>query len=301
MSLHFPKPLYISQNLVKRLQLNIQIDDAIGAVLQALSDKKMLENTIFLFQMDHGIETKMALYENGIRIAQFIHYPLAIPKSSKFHGLVSTIDIAATMLDFAGVSANYVMDGVSWKTAIAEEGGSSWWTQKRCLLAEQDRDRSVRCGCGKLIEIFAANDTNTRAVGVKPANNFPTDDEMYFHMCLDGEASDAGNYVKKLTASTANPEATNMISGATNISPAQLEHFRTAMDCFVQKTSPAAELTRASFDMSKTCSLDGGWEKDSGAEQGENADESSPSVRASACTSIYLMWFFTLFVRVVCR
>ena len=41
---------------------SIWLDDSVGALLQSLRDNEILDNTIFIFQMDHGIETKMALY-----------------------------------------------------------------------------------------------------------------------------------------------------------------------------------------------------------------------------------------------
>jgi arylsulfatase A-like enzyme len=39
-----------------------------------------LDKTSILFQMDHGVEGKGSLFETGARIAQFIHYPVAINK-----------------------------------------------------------------------------------------------------------------------------------------------------------------------------------------------------------------------------
>ena len=43
---------------------SIWIDDGVGALLHTLKDVGKLDNTIFLFQLDHGIEAKMTNFEN---------------------------------------------------------------------------------------------------------------------------------------------------------------------------------------------------------------------------------------------
>jgi len=130
---------------------SIWLDDSVGAILRALTDKGILENTIFIFQQDHGVETKAALYENGNRIAQFVHYPDVIPGGTQYNIPVSTIDIAATLLDFAEVDGSpYPMDGKSWKNDIL----TSQNNYDRCLFFEMEKDRVVRCGCEKYLTIY---------------------------------------------------------------------------------------------------------------------------------------------------
>ena len=85
----------------------IWVDDSIGALINALKKKGILNNTVFLFQQDHGMEAKSAVYETGVRIAQFIHYPDSITSGSTLDSPVSTVDIAATMLDFADIEPEY--------------------------------------------------------------------------------------------------------------------------------------------------------------------------------------------------
>jgi len=133
---------------------SIWLDDSVGAILQALIDNDILDNTLFIFQHDHGIESKAMLYENGVRIAQFVHYPARIPAGSKYDNPVSTIDIAATLLDFAEVEAlPYAMDGKSWRSGVEEGASNNLNDYNRCLFFEQERDRAVRCGCDKLVII----------------------------------------------------------------------------------------------------------------------------------------------------
>jgi arylsulfatase A-like enzyme len=84
--------------------------------------------------MDHGMETKIALYENGVRIPQFIHYPAKINAGTKFDAPVSTIDIGATMMDFAGIVPSYELDGKSWKDAVGDASQELSWKNNRCLF-----------------------------------------------------------------------------------------------------------------------------------------------------------------------
>ena len=54
--------------------------------------------------MDHGTPGKGLLFETGVRIAQFIHYPAMFGTDGiKFDGMVSTIDIGPSMLHLAGI------------------------------------------------------------------------------------------------------------------------------------------------------------------------------------------------------
>jgi len=128
----------------------IWLDDSVGALIHALEVTNQLSNTIFLFQMDHGEAAKFSVFEGGNRISQFIHYPdLFGNEGLVFEGLVSTIDIVPTMLDFAGAepSSFYTMDGKSWKDLVQD--GMEW--KNRCLFFESDFDRALICGCYKLI------------------------------------------------------------------------------------------------------------------------------------------------------
>jgi arylsulfatase A-like enzyme len=126
------------------------IDDAVGVLMAALEAKGQLDNTFFLFQLDHEQEGKSTLTEPGVRIAQFIHYPKEFSPGSTFAGLVSTIDIAPTVLDFAGISSDvvYPMDGASWKDAVGAASEVDW-AQERCLAFEIGQERAIRCGCSK--------------------------------------------------------------------------------------------------------------------------------------------------------
>ncbi|KNC82333.1 hypothetical protein SARC_05372 [Sphaeroforma arctica JP610] len=208
----------------------IWVDDGIGALIRTLEDYDELNNTIFVFQMDHGIETKMALFENGNRIAQFVHYPDAFGTEGKtFEGLVQTIDLAPTLLDYAGIAAEYETDGESWIDAVLDETAESTWRDERCLLFEFQYDRSVRCGCEKLTTMDGAGST-TRRTGNRLG--YPVADDTYYNLCD--------------SVTGANPEGTDLSTSE----PEQVARLADVLDCFLKKTSPSSEA-----DYSTACTL----------------------------------------------
>lgn len=163
---------------------SIWIDDSVGALLTALEDKGILENTIFLFQQDHGMEAKSALYENGVRIAQFVHYPNVFGTSGiQLVAPVSTIDVGPTVFDLAGIPAPYSMDGRSWKALIDNPIEEMKWLHERCLFFEMERDRAVRCGCDKFLSIDPAARDQSSTVTRGNRKGLSIDDENLFDLC----------------------------------------------------------------------------------------------------------------------
>ena len=117
----------------------VWVDDAIGSLFETLEALDILDNTLILFQLDHGVDAKGTLFEGGSRIVQFVHYPdrIKVGQSQKpnqdenrgweFGGLVSTIDVAPTIMDLAGVPApSSTTKGVEEKIDTINEDNPSW-------------------------------------------------------------------------------------------------------------------------------------------------------------------------------
>mmetsp|Transcript_13854 Transcript_13854/g.20227 ORF Transcript_13854/g.20227 Transcript_13854/m.20227 type:complete len:853 (+) Transcript_13854:118-2676(+) len=210
----------------------IWVDDAVGALLHALIDRDMLDNTIFLFQLDHGIEGKQTLYENGNRIVQFVHYPDEYGTTGHtFNGLVSTIDIAPTMFDFAGITNHYDLDGSSWRDAIGKPKIESKWKTKRCLLFEYEHDRAVRCGCGKYMKLRDNDGSNSTTLwrGQEFGYNANQELTLYFNLCEDG----TNNYIS--FPEELNPEVNNVFYSTA--APIR-NKYRDVLTCWREATSP---------------------------------------------------------------
>jgi len=203
----------------------VWVDDSIGAIMKALEARNQLNNTIFLFQNDHGMKAKSTLYEGGGRIAQFVHYPDAFGAGMTFNGLVSTIDIAPTLLDFAGIEPSYQMDGLSWKDgAMGDVEQTSSFKTDRCIAFEHGRDRAVRCGCFKYLKIYEEyyRSSSTYDMGVRAG--YSNDAENLFDLC--------GGTSEYITERATSMEIMNknMIYSETNT------ELNNALECHMTKT-----------------------------------------------------------------
>ena len=178
---------------------SIWVDDAVGALFAILEDIGQLDNTFFLFQLDHGREGKGTLWEPGVRIAQFVHFPATFGTAGKtWDGLVSTVDIGPTILDFAGIEkmapGRYPMDGLSWKNAVENEDALDFWRDERCLAFELGFDRAVRCGCDKYMALDGERgNSNTFARGQR--FGVASDTEVLLNVC-DPSAGTSVTYPK---------------------------------------------------------------------------------------------------------
>ena len=80
------------------------LDDGIGAVLQKLEEKGVLDNTIIVYLNDHGVEAgKTSLYQGGMLTFSIVRGPdHLVQKGIKTDALCSTVDIPYTLLKIAG-------------------------------------------------------------------------------------------------------------------------------------------------------------------------------------------------------
>lgn len=153
--------------------------------------------------------------------------------------MVSTVDIAPTVLDFAGLTETYSMDGKSWKNAINDDIIGDDWKANRCLVFESSLERAVRCGCHKYVMM---NDSSPEKLEAE-SNGWWTGTEALFDLC---DAS--GNYIIA-DALTTSPEAVNII----NDEPDLADQLRALLhDCHLFKTNANAD------PVYQECSLDGG-------------------------------------------
>ena len=83
-----------------------QIDDSVGALLKALDDLGIADNTIVVFSTDNGAEvftwpdggmtpfraTKGTVYEGGFRVPAIIRWPGKVPPGKVENGIFSGLD-----------------------------------------------------------------------------------------------------------------------------------------------------------------------------------------------------------------
>lgn len=144
--------------MVKRL------DSGVGAVLRALEDHKLDNNTLVVFTSDNGGErfsdlwpftgSKGALYEGGIRVPAIVRWPKELPQNVISDQVAVSFDWTATFLAAAGLFADpsYPLDGINLLPSLAN-AGSGESTVSRQLFWRMQGQRVVRDGNLKYLKV----------------------------------------------------------------------------------------------------------------------------------------------------
>ncbi len=110
------------------------IDESVGKIVEVLKTKNLFDNTIIIFAGDNGyfwgehhLGDKRWAYEESIRIPFIVHCPKLVKPRIKIEDIVLNIDLAPTILDYAGVSIPSTIQGMSFKPLI-EDRKISWRT-----------------------------------------------------------------------------------------------------------------------------------------------------------------------------
>lgn len=116
------------------------MDTAVGRLMQALDDLKLVDNTLVFFTSDNGPETlnryrgawrshgspgplrgmKLHLYEGGIRVPGILRFPGHTKAGSVNSQPVSALDVLPTFCELAGVKvpADRALDGASFVSLL---------------------------------------------------------------------------------------------------------------------------------------------------------------------------------------
>ena len=107
------------------------VDESVGEVLDFLKENGLDKNTVIVYTSDqgfylgeHGLFDKRFMYEEALRTPLMIRYPEKIRKGTVSEHLVQNLDIAPTLLDFAGVVIPAGMQGISLQKTW---NGSAEW------------------------------------------------------------------------------------------------------------------------------------------------------------------------------
>ncbi len=121
-------PYYLSdgegtkRDLAKYYDEIARFDYYIGLVISELKQQKVLENTIILIMADNGRpfpHSKTRVNDRGMKTPFIAHWPNGIGTKSKVcNSLVSSIDIAPTLLDLVSMKVPESIQGVSFKTLL---------------------------------------------------------------------------------------------------------------------------------------------------------------------------------------
>jgi arylsulfatase A-like enzyme len=113
---------------VRQLESLLAIDEAVGAILERLEHLGLTDQTLVVFTSDNGFmwhehwwASKIAPYEESIRVPLVLRYPVALPLPAQSDALALNIDLAPTFVEAAGTSAPPGIDGRSLLAALRGE------------------------------------------------------------------------------------------------------------------------------------------------------------------------------------
>jgi arylsulfatase A-like enzyme len=106
------------------------MDDCVGRLLQALDQSGFASNTIVIFTSDNGVYLgahdtgdKRSAYDESLRVPFLVRYPAlgAATRGRIADEIVLNLDLAPSLLDFAGVPLPKEMQGQSWRPLLTGE------------------------------------------------------------------------------------------------------------------------------------------------------------------------------------
>lgn len=115
------------------------MDENLGRLLKTLDESGFAPNTIVIFTSDngcylgaHATGDKRSAYEESLRVPFIVRYPALGDKSRGriVDEVVLNLDLAPSLLDFAGVPVPKGMQGRSWRTLLTRNDPSwrkSWF------------------------------------------------------------------------------------------------------------------------------------------------------------------------------
>ena len=138
------------------------LDENVGRLLDELARLGLEKNTVVVFAGDngfhlgeHGMYNKRDAYEESMRIPLLLRYP-PLARATVNDALVLNIDLAPTILEFAGVAIPSSMQGRSWRPLL--EGSAAAWRDSFYFEYQKERPKmslpdiqAVRTSNAKLI------------------------------------------------------------------------------------------------------------------------------------------------------
>ncbi len=122
------------------------IDAQIGAIVDALDRRGVLDDTVIIFTSDHGDclndhghSQKWTMYEQSVHVPAILCWPGKVEKASRHADLVSLMDFGPTILEVAGTGIPPWMEAQSLGDLLF--GNSK--ADRDCVFSEHANDRVV--------------------------------------------------------------------------------------------------------------------------------------------------------------
>lgn len=197
-------PDTMTERIIRRYQAITGIDNWIGQLRAQLKEQGLADNTVIILTSDHGIFRgefglggKSMNYDVCLKVPMIVYDPASKAVGQRRSEQVQTVDIAATLLDYAGADIPDNMSGQSlkplvngkdipWRTYAFSE--NLWSTQ-----FGNPRTESVRGNGWKYIRYFF-NDRSLYDLKLKGLSRYLTSDRQaaayrqWLDASINGEA-----------------------------------------------------------------------------------------------------------------
>jgi arylsulfatase A-like enzyme len=128
-------PVFTDESIQRRAEMLLAVDESLGRIMAALEARGILDRTAIVLTSDngfffgeHGLTTERRLpYEESIRNPLMIRYPALVQAGARPAALVSSVDIAPTVLDLAGAPIGPQIEGRSLLPVL--RGDTAGWRQ----------------------------------------------------------------------------------------------------------------------------------------------------------------------------
>ena len=98
-----------------------------------LDELDLAENTMVVYASDngyymgdHGLKDKRTAYEESMRIPLLVRFPKLARKGALEDADVLNVDLAPTILDYAGLEIPKEMQGRSWRKLLEQGDATNW-------------------------------------------------------------------------------------------------------------------------------------------------------------------------------
>lgn len=122
-------PEVLRRRTRRQWEMLLAVDDLVSRIVATLAETGRDGNTLVIFTSDNGFSNhehrwtgKLVPYEESLRVPMVVRFQDEIPPGTVSSALVSNVDIAPTIADFAGASLS--ADGVSLRPLLTDDASS---------------------------------------------------------------------------------------------------------------------------------------------------------------------------------
>jgi arylsulfatase A-like enzyme len=127
------KNWYYQRYIKDYLRCVASVDASVGRLLDFLDQSGEARDTIVVYTSDqgfflgdHGWYDKRFIYEHSVRMPFLMRYPAEIPAGTVREELLTNLDFAPTLLDYAGLAAPPEMQGLSGRAMLRGAAPAGW-------------------------------------------------------------------------------------------------------------------------------------------------------------------------------